>query len=282
AAGAALRVVGLVAVDARDAAILVVAADGEGAAVARQVHAEAEEVARVGLLPLEIRLLRPGGTRAREDVDRARVRGGIVGLVAVDAARVARLGRGADRQRVAVGADREGEAEAVIRVGVRRLEVGLLRPRPARAGAREDIHRARATGAVVPLVPVDARGGAAFVRRGNRERVAVAAHGERAARQRAAEPELRVGARVRGFQVGHRREIAPQKARLSTLAAHGRAAGCRRDDQGQSDHPMSHPHALLPAAAAAPTESADSLLRFYGCQGVTPTIIAYGRRHYLH
>ena len=53
----------------------------------------------------------------------------IVGLVAVDPGRRAGLVLGGDRQRVAVGAQGDRRPELIVRVRIRRLDVGLLRHR---------------------------------------------------------------------------------------------------------------------------------------------------------
>jgi hypothetical protein len=72
---------------------------------ARQRHAITEPVFAVGVGGLDVGLLRPHGAVAHEHVDRSAIPGGVVGLVAADAGRVAVLPDSADRQRVAVVRD---------------------------------------------------------------------------------------------------------------------------------------------------------------------------------
>ncbi len=95
---------------------------------------------------LDIRLPAPGAAGAGKDVGGA---GSVTHRVdrAVDRARRAAFVVDADRQRVAVGVERDRLAELVAARGHRRclrLQVGLLGP--GAAGAREDIDGAGRTG----------------------------------------------------------------------------------------------------------------------------------------
>ncbi len=92
-----------------------VGAHRQGRAVGRQRDAVAEVVAGAGVGRLDVRLLAPRRAGAREHVDRAGLRGGIAGLVAVDAGRRAVLRVGAHRQGRAVGRQRDAAAEVVSR-----------------------------------------------------------------------------------------------------------------------------------------------------------------------
>src|SRR5262249_53769774 len=143
---------------------------------------------------------------AREDVGRAGLAGGVVRLVAVDAGRVAVFADGTDRQRVAVGAERDGVAELIAFAeavsdrgvaGVGGRDVRLLRPR--RAVAHKDIDGARFGNRAVLLVAVDAGCVARLVVGRHGHRVAVAA-------ERDGRAEVGAFARRRRLDVGLLRE----------------------------------------------------------------------------
>ena len=141
-----------------------------------ELIAFAEAVGGAGLAGvgrLDVGLLRPGAAAAREHVDGAGLRDRVVTLVAVDAFGVARFPERRHRQRVAVGAERDVVAEAGAHLGIRRLEVGLLRPAAAAAGI--DVHGAGIEHRVVALVAVDARGRGGLVRRSHGQRRPVGA-----------------------------------------------------------------------------------------------------------
>ena len=157
------RVVALVAVDLLRRAVLGGGADRQRVAVAAQRDREAElvAVAKVvalagfaGVRGLDVRLLRPGGAGAGENVDGASLRHGVVVLIAVDAGCGARFPVGADGHRIAVAAQRDGRPEMIALPGVGRLDVRLLRPGVALTD--EDVDSARRIDRIVVLVAVDA------------------------------------------------------------------------------------------------------------------------------
>src|ERR1051325_8258476 len=84
-----------------------------------------------------------------EQIGRAGVAYGRVGLVAVDPFRAAVFAARADEQHPAVARERERASEFVSGARVRRLDVRMLRPRRAAAG--EQIDRAGFRGRVVVL-----------------------------------------------------------------------------------------------------------------------------------
>ena len=92
---------------------------------------------------LQVGLLGPGATAAREDVGRAGERGAVVRLIAIHAGGGAGFVPGSDHEGIA--RDGHGLAKAIIRIRVARLQVGLLAPEGA--AAHEDIGRAGPRGA---------------------------------------------------------------------------------------------------------------------------------------
>src|SRR5262249_28155904 len=127
--GAAIA--GCVPVNAGCRAVLEHYSDGQRAAVRVQRDGEAEEVAHGRAKGLDVGLLRPGGARSREDGDGACTAYAVVALGragVVDPGRGAPLADRADGKRVAVGTQGNREAEKIIRLGVRGLDVSLLAP----------------------------------------------------------------------------------------------------------------------------------------------------------
>ena len=168
-------------------------------------------------------MLRPGVAGPREDIDRAGLWNRVVVLVAVDADSSTRFPRRGDGERVAVAAEREAETEHVAAAAVRRFDVSLLRP--GVAAANIDVHRAGVIERVVVLVAVDAAGGAALVRRADRHRRPVTAHGKRVADvpgQRAAAREVIGAFGVRGFEI---RQLADGRDALGFLPGTCRDGG---------------------------------------------------------
>ena len=96
-----------------------------------------------GIRRLDVRLLRPGRTGAREDVDGAGLRDGVVVLIAVDAGCGARFPVCGDRHRIAVAAQRDRRSEMTVLPGVGCLDVRLLRPRITLADVDVDGARTR-------------------------------------------------------------------------------------------------------------------------------------------
>ena len=183
------RVIGLVAVDAGRTAVLGDGPDGNRIAVVADGHRHAELVAvpeavggagLAGVRCLDVRLLRPRGPAAREDVHGAGLRNRAILLVAVDALGAAPLELRRDGQRVPVGAQRDGVAELAAHLRIRGLEVGLLPP--ARAVPDEHVHCTGAVHRIVVLVSVHAGGAAALVRGADGHGVAVTADGRAPAR----------------------------------------------------------------------------------------------------
>src|SRR5262245_43132049 len=112
--------------------------------------------------------MRPNPRVSDEDVGRARIQREIVVAITVYSRRVTILVVCPDNHRVT----RDGyyAAKLVMRPGIRRLEVGLLRP--GGPAADENVRRAEIGGAVVTLVAVHDRFAAVFVGRPDHNRVA--------------------------------------------------------------------------------------------------------------
>src|SRR4029077_3978728 len=99
-------------------------------------------IPRTGIRSLHVRRLRPGAGTAVVDVDRAGAGGTIPRGRFVDAAgchtgEAPVLTRRPDRERVALGGEGYFGGEDITRLGVRGLDVGLLRP--GAHAAREDV-----------------------------------------------------------------------------------------------------------------------------------------------
>ena len=123
-AGIRCAVVVLVAADAGGGAVLPVRPHGQGIAIAGQRQGEAEQVVRPRVRGLDVGLLGPGAAAvADEDVHRAGSRCVVVGLVAADAGGVAVLPVRAHGQGIAIAGQRQGEAEQVVRLRVRGLDI---------------------------------------------------------------------------------------------------------------------------------------------------------------
>ena len=179
-----------------------------------------------GVRRLDVGVLRPGVSGAREDVGGARLRNRVVVLITVHAGRGARFPRRGHRQRISVAAEREAEAELIALTRVRGLDVRLLRP--GVAAPHVDIDGAGVVERVVVLVAVDAARRAALVRGADRDRVAVAAHGQRVAdvaRQRAAAREMVEGVAVRRLEI---RELSDRRARAFLAAGRFERGGDSR------------------------------------------------------
>ena len=207
------RVVRLVPIDARRSAVLADRSNRQGAPIVAECHRHTELIAiaeavgggarfaRVG--GLDIRTLGPRRPTASEDVRGACLRDRVVVLIAVDTGRFARFAVGRDGQRVAVGAQRDDVPELRAHLGIRRLDVGLLRP--SFALPHEDIHRAGAVHRVVVLVAVEPLRAATLVRCSDRHGVPVAADGHAPSSmtvEHAAAPEMVLDLWIRRLEVG--------------------------------------------------------------------------------
>ncbi len=137
----------------------------------------------------DVGLLYPGRSRAGEDIHRAAVGGGVIGLVAVDASCVAVLIVSANGE--GVSRERHRKAKYVTIACVGGFDVGLLGPGRSRAG--EDVHRAAAKSGVIGLIAVDASCVAVFI---------ISADGEGVSRERDRIAKMVLCASVGGFDVG--------------------------------------------------------------------------------
>ena len=166
---------------------------------------------------------------ASEDVRGACLRDRVVVLIAVDTGRFARFAVGRDGQRVAVGAQRDDVPELRAHLGIRRLDVGLLRP--SFALPHEDIHRAGAVHRVVVLVAVEPLRAATLVRRSDRHGVPVAADGHAPSSmtvEHAAAPEMVLDLWIRRLEIGDLLQLsgADRSGRWGSLSpGHQRNAG---------------------------------------------------------
>ena len=185
------------AVHPRRVAGLAIGADGQR--VARDIQGEAEEVPPFRVGRLDISLLAPDPGTAREHIGGSRGGMQVVGLIAVDAGGAARFLDGTDGDRVA--GNRHGGPEAVARVRVGSLQIGLLAPHAR--GAGEDVGCAGQAGGVVALVTVDPGRVAFFAGSADHDGVAVNI-------DRHAENVLDIG--IGRFQVGL---LAPHTRRSS-------------------------------------------------------------------
>ncbi len=149
-AGGLLGIIGLIAIDAGGLAVFGNRAHREIVPVGTQRDGETELIAFVGFIRgsfftrvrcLDVRLLGPGVSFARENVHGAGLRNRFIVLIAVDALGVARFEVRGDSHRVAILAqyDVMPEAEALTRV--RSFDVSLLGPLTVLL--RENVNRAR-------------------------------------------------------------------------------------------------------------------------------------------
>ncbi|MDT4851034.1 hypothetical protein FQZ97_852020 [compost metagenome] len=227
----------LVAVDAGGAAELAGCRDRQHGAVSREGNAHAKN--RAGRVErLHIGLLGPGAVRTDVHVHRTSEGPAVVRVcvpAGLDARGAAVLERRPDRQRGAIGGERQAQSEVVPCIGVRGFHIGLLDPRAVAAGVQ--VHRACVGRTVVELVAVDAGGAARFRVRPDRQRRAIGRECHAVAEVAARRPRafhiglLGPGAIPTGIDV-HRTGVGRAVVRLADVDAVGAAVlGGRTDRQ---------------------------------------------------
>ena len=160
-------------------------------------HPIAENIPRLRIRRLQIRLLEPRPATAHEHIRRPRRRPGVIALVPVHPGGAAALRVRSHHDRIP--RDRQRIPEQITAPGVRRLQISLLRPHaPA---PHKNICRSGPRSALVVLVPVHPRRRTRLYRRPHHHRIPTQAHRR---------TKLIRRARIRCLQI---RLLAPRRPR---------------------------------------------------------------------